>query len=127
MLMARQKHLGYSYWYELYLMRDSYTASDWTKIILSLSQHIGFLKSWTAMVHIDNGTVVYYIGANKDIGMLSNNLEGVVLRPIDGVKVSAPKRASKERFAQFVTGGNVLDIKEKYDIKRGKSLEELAK
>lgn len=121
--MTQQKHLGYSYWYELYLMQDSYTAADWAKIILSLSQHIGFLKSWSVMVHIDGGTVIYYIGVNKDVGSLSNNLAGVVLRPVDNSVVAAPSRAIKERMVQFVTGGNILDIKEKYDIKRGKSLE----
>lgn len=121
--MTQQKHLGYTNWYELYLMQDEYTPADWTRIIFSISQHIGFLRSWTAMVHIDNGTVVYYIGSNKDIGMLSNKLEGVVLRPVDSNSVAAPMRAAKERMVQFVAGGNVLDIKEKYEVKRGKTLE----
>jgi hypothetical protein len=121
--MNGQKHLGYTYWYELYLMRDDYDAAAWTKTINALSQHIGYLRSWRLLVHIDSATVVYYVGANRDIGMLSNNLEGLVLRPVDNTVIKAPLRSSKESMIQLVTGGNVLDLKEKYDIKRGKSLE----
>ncbi len=121
--MADHKHLGYKYWFELYLMRDEYSASDWTKTIGSISQHIGYLKSWKLFVHIENGTLIYYVGSNKDIGKLSNNLVDVVLRPIESSVVTAPSRTKKERMIQLVTGGNILDIKERYDIKRGKSLE----
>lgn len=104
-------------------MQDEYTPADWSKALLSISQHIGFLKSWRIMVHINNGTVVYYIGSNLDIGSFSNNLEGFVMRPVDGSVVNAPTRAAKERFVQFVTGGNILDLKERYEAKRGKTLE----
>jgi nicotinamide riboside kinase len=122
--MKQSKHLGYQYWFEVYLMHDTYDAEAWQKTLLSISQYIGFLRSWTLVVHIQDNTVRYYAGVNKDIGMLSSNLDGVVLRPVEAGQVSPPTRnLAKERLVQFVAGGNVLDVREKYQVKRNKSLE----
>lgn len=117
------KHLGYTYWFEIYLMRDTYSSSDWTAAVLAISQYIGFLRSWMVLLHIKDNTVHYYIGTNKDIGTLSNNLDGMVIRPIDGSSLAPPRNPTPERFIQFVPGGNVLDMREKYQVKRSKSLE----
>ena len=93
---TNEKHLGYSYWFELYIMQDVYGSSSWHKTIVSISQYIGFLKSWKMYVHIENSTVRYFVGANSDLGMLSNNLEGVVLRPVGSGVVNPPVTASRE-------------------------------
>lgn len=121
--MSSERHLGYENWYELYLMRDVYTADDWRAIILALSQHIGFLRSWVLYLHIENGTVQFFVGSNKDIGQLSNNLDGIVIRPISPELVVPPENARSESFVQFVAGGNVLDMREKYQVKCGKQLD----
>lgn len=121
--MKNRKHLGYEYWFEAYLMQDVYDAAAWQKSLLSVSQYIGLLKSWLLLVHIENNTVRYYIGTNKDVGGLSSNLEGLVLRPIDASLVSPPSKLGNERLIQLVPGGNVLDVREKYQVKRGKELE----
>lgn len=123
MLMKQPKHLGYEYWFEVYLVGDNNPAELWQKVILSISQHLGFFKSWAIVVHMDKSTLRYYVGVNKNIGMLSNNLDGVVLRPIEHQVISPPAKFSKEHFVQFVSGGNILDMKEKYQVKRSKELE----
>ncbi len=104
-------------------MKDEYSAEMWQKTILSISQYIGFLKNWSMVVHIDNNTLRYFVGVNKDIGMLSNNIDSLTLRPVDPVTISPPTKPSKERMVQFVTGGSLLDIREKYSVKRNKDLE----
>lgn len=121
--MTQAKHLGYTYWFELYLMRDTYSSEDWSKMCLAISQYIGFLRSWMVLIHIQDNTVYYYVGTNKDIGTLSNNLDGVVIRPVDASVIKPPKNTTSERFIQFVPGGNILDMREKYQVKRGKDLE----
>lgn len=121
--MASQKHLGYKYWCELYLSNDEYTPADWQKILLSMSQYIGFLRKWMVLVHIENNTVRYFVGSNKDISSLSNNLKSVILRPQDHNQILAPHKATSERMIQLVPSGNLLDLKEKYSVKRGKELE----
>lgn len=121
-MALEQKHLGYTYWFELYLMRDEYNAADWQKTILSISQYIGFLRQWTLYVHIDNNTIRYFVGISKDISMLSSKFDAVVLRPVDTALINPPTDTSKEKFLQFVSGGTLLDTKEKYLVKRSKDL-----
>jgi len=111
------------YWYEMYLLKDQFDALAWKAILLGISQHIGFFKSWKLVQTIENSTVRFFVGVNKDVGMLSNNLEGVVLRPVAPELVKLPKQAGSERFVQFVSGGNLLGLKEKYQVKRAKTLE----
>ncbi len=123
MLMQTKPHLGYEHWFELYLLRDQLDTEAWKKIILGISQYIGFLKSWKLIVLVDKSTVRYFIGTNKDVGLLSNNLEGVVLRPVNTEHIDIPTTRVAERFVQYVAGGTLLDIKEKYQVKRAKSLE----
>jgi hypothetical protein len=121
--MSAQSHYGMQYWYEMYLLKDQFDLKAWQAILLGISQHIGFFKNWKLVVTVENSTVRYFVGTNKDVGALSNNVEGVVLRPIAQELLKLPKATSAERFVQFVGGGNLLDMKEKYQIKRAKSLE----
>lgn len=121
--MKQSKHLGYEYWFELYLMQDEYSNESWQKTIRAISQYIGFLRSWVILVNTESTTLRYYVGVDKDISMLSNNIEGVVLRPVEYQAVNPPTDTRPERMVQLITGGNLLDLKEKYQIKRSKSLE----
>lgn len=121
--MKNRKHLGYSYWFEVYLMSDAYDAAGWQKTLASISQYIGFLRSWMMVVQVQDSTVRYFVGSNKDIGGLSTNLDKLVLRPVESSVVSPPNHLSKERMIQLPAGGSLLDIKEKYQVKRGKELE----
>ncbi len=123
MLMQNKPHLGYEHWFEMYLLKDQLDGVAWKKIILGISQYIGFLKSWKLLVLIEKSTVRYFIGTNKDVGLLSNNLEGVVLRPVNAEIIKLPTARMVERFVQYVAGGTLLDLKEKYQVKRAKSLE----
>lgn len=116
-------HLGYTQWFELYLLRDKYIAEEWQKTLFAISQYNGFLRSWMLLLHISEGTVRLYVGANKDLSSLSNGLDGVVMRPIDASLVTPPSNTSRERMVQFVAGGNIFDLKEKYEVKRARALE----
>jgi Helicase HerA, central domain len=120
--MTPQKHLGYHFWFEIYLAKDSVGSATWQKALFSISQYIGLLKSWKIVVSIENNTVHYFVGANKDIGVLSSNLDGIILQRVSSALVTVPVRHAAENFIQFVTGGSIVDLKEKYQIKRGKEL-----
>jgi hypothetical protein len=123
--MEQSKHLDMEYWYELYLLREELDKAAWQKILMGVSQYIGLLKTWQLIVTVENSTVHYFVGTNKDVGMLSNNLEGVVLRPIAADLVKLPTKQSTERFVSFVGGGTFLDVREKYQVKRAKELESI--
>ena len=123
MHMKQRKHMGYEQWFELYLMKDRYDQKSWQDSLFAISQYIGFMKSWNLVIHIENNTLHYFVGANSDIGGLSSNLDGMVLRPIDPSIITLPNDVSRERLIQITPGGNILDIREKYQIKRNISLE----
>ena len=116
--MTDHKQYGMQHWYEVYLLTDKLDKEAWHKILLGISQYIGFLKGWKLVVYIENSTVKYFIGTNRDVSLLSNNLEGIVLRPTDANEMHVPQTSGKQRFVQFVSGGNFLDVREKYQVKR---------
>lgn len=121
--MSTTHHQGCEYWFEIYLLQDQFDRTAWQKTILGISQYIGFLKSWKLVMTVENSTVRYFVGTNKDVGRLSNNLEGVVLRPVASEIVKIPRRGGTERFVSYVGGGTLLDLREKYQVKRHKELE----
>lgn len=121
--MKQPKHLGYQHWFELYLMQDVFDKAAWQKTMLAFAQYIGFLKTYKLVMRVENSTVRYFLGASKDVGILSSNLEGVVLRPVAPAIVDLPTKVGSERFVQYVGGGNLLDLREKYQVKRGKTLD----
>ena len=121
--MSRSKHLGFEHWFELYLMQDVYDKTAWHKTLLAFAQYIGFLRTYKLVIVIENNTPRYFLGVNRDVGMLSSNLEGIVIRPVASETVSLPPKVGAERFVQYVGGGNLLDLREKYQVKRGKELE----
>lgn len=115
--MNQPAHLGMQHWFELYLLRDQYDREAWQKTLMGISQYIGFFKQWKLIVIIENSTVRYFIGTNKDVGLLSNNLDAVVLRPISPDEMTLPHAEGKQRFVSFVSGGNILDLREKHQVK----------
>jgi len=122
--MADKKSIiNNKYWFELYLMQDKFDKTDWQKTLLAFSQYNGFLKTFCLIMTIKDSTVRFYVGTNKDFGFLSNNLEGVVLRPVDYEHINIPDRSGAERFIRYVDGGNLLDMREKYQVQRNKELE----
>jgi len=47
----------------------------------------------------------------------------MLLRPVAEKDLEIPEPKTKERLVQFVTGGNILDLREKYSAKKAKDLE----
>lgn len=121
--MSAPKYYGMQYWYELYLLNDIFQRDDWQQVLMGISQYIGFLTQWKLVVRIEHSTVRYYVGANRDIGLLSSNLTGAVLRPVGVEDLKLPHKAASERFVQYVAGGSLLDMREKYHVQRQKDLE----
>jgi nicotinamide riboside kinase len=116
------KNSSMKQWYEMYLLVDVIDKAHWDAILLAISQHIGLLKKWKLILTIEKSTIRYYVGANSDIGLLSNKLEGIVLRPVNMESVHLPKETTSKSFVNFVKGGNLLDLKEKYQVKQSLEL-----
>lgn len=105
------------------MLTDVISKADWHKLLLAIAKYIGFLKKWKVIMTVENSTVRYFIGTDKDVGLLSNNLENVVLRPISKDDINMPVPTKKQGLIAFVEGGNLLDLKEKYKVKKGIELD----
>lgn len=97
--------------------------SMWDSTMQAILNNIGPLRVLKLVVHINGNMVHYYFGSNKDLTGLSNRLEKMLLSPVSYEEIDIPQTTSSERFVQLVTGGNLLDLKERQEVNRNKSLE----
>ena len=111
------------YYFELYTLSDQLSEELWKTLYTAIAQYSGTIGKFQIILKLEDNVVRYFIASDKDLGGLSNNLENIVLRPVKSDACVLPKAQSKERFVTFVTGGSLLDVKEKYGVKRGKHLE----
>lgn len=108
---------------ELYLTSEATTKEQWQTLNTVMSQQLGMLSRYQIVVMIKDNVVRFFIGADREVSELSNNIEMGVLRPVNASELEIPNKFSRENFVQFVSGGNVLDLKDKMAVKRGRQLE----
>lgn len=111
------------HYFELYILTDDLTPENWTKFYQALGQLGGLLSKFELVFTCQDNVVRYFVSSDKDLSGLSNNIDGVILRPVDASELKSPPANSKERLVQFVTGGNLLDLKEKYGAQKSKDLQ----
>lgn len=109
--------------FELYLKSNIATKEQWQQFYTTLTAHIGYLNECRIVITIKENVVRYFVLADRDLGVLSNNIEIGVLRPVKDSECELPKISGKERIIRYVAGGNILDLREKVTLKRGKQLE----
>lgn len=108
---------------EVYCLGDKLDVAHWQSLYKALMAHLGILGGkFTVTFTCKDNVVRFFISSEKDISFLSNSIDGFLLRPCASDVIDIPDKARKERFINFVEGGNLLDLKERYEIKKGKSL-----
>ncbi len=112
--------------FELYLKSNEATKEQWQQFYTTLTAHIGYLNECQITMTIKGNVVRYFVSADRDLGVLSNNIEIGVLRPVKEEECAVPDAKSAERLVRYVAGGNFLDLREKFNLKRGKELEVIA-
>lgn len=109
--------------FEIYLTEDIYTKEAWKKLYLAVRQYSGSFKKFEIIVSTVDNVVKYFIRSNHDLSAIGNNLDGMVVSPVGSSEIQLPHTPSKIRFLSFVAGGNLLDLKERYAVKKGTELE----
>ena len=124
-LLGSNKKVLMKHNFEFFLLKDEITKDDWQRLYNVFSQYIGVLKMFTITVRVEDNTVRYFVSSDRDLGVLSNNIEVGVLRPVkkEAVLPTGTNNATKERLVVMKTGGNLLDLKEKYKVKKAKDLQ----
>ena len=111
---------------EALLTKEAYSAEDWRAIAGVLAGHAKGFKSYSISVLFHENIVRVFVSSKKDLSVLSNGLDGVSFRPTDEAteaKLQLPHGASKIGFLKIPNGGNVLDLRERYKVQEGKTLE----
>lgn len=112
------------YKFELYFLQDDITREHWQKLYGAILQYGGRFEKFDLIFKVTDNVVRFFIISNKDLSPLSNSIDAILLRPVaDEEDLSLPKATTKERFMNFKEGGNILDLKEKVQVKRGKELQ----
>lgn len=113
------------YCFEFYLLKDTVTKEDWQRLYNIFSQYVGVLREFEVIVKVEENTIRYFVLSDRDLGSLSNNIEVGVLRPIERKKIGLPLSSviGKERMVILKAGGDLLDLKEKYKVKKAKDLQ----
>jgi hypothetical protein len=111
--------------FEFFLLRDEVTREDWNRLYNVFSQYVGVLKEFQVIVKVEENTIRYFVLSDRDLGSLSNNIEVGVLRPVKPEVIGLPSASSagKERLVVMKAGGDLLDLKEKYKVKKAKDLQ----
>src|ERR1700761_6109354 len=104
------------HYFEIYLLNDSVDKAHWDKLYNAILSFGGRLSKFELVFHCSDNVVRYFIISDKDLSSLSNNLEGILLRPTTEDQIDLPRHESKARFVQFVSGGTMLDLKEKLAV-----------
>jgi len=108
--------------FELYITADQLLAEQWVRLYTSLAAYLGPLGGFDITFRCTDNVVRFFISCKKDLSTLSNATQGILLRPVAATELQLPDAHSKERFIQFVTNGNILDLKEKVAVGKTKEL-----
>ncbi len=111
---------------EVLLTKEAYTAEDWRKAALVLAGHAKGFRSYSLCVYFQENIVRLFVQSKKDLSVLSNGLDGISFRPASEdviANLTLPSGAAKLGFLKIPTGGNVLDLRERYKVQEGKTLQ----
>lgn len=109
--------------FEIYISGDSLTKADWEKLYKAMRQYVGAFAKYQIIVMTTDNVIRFFLRCDKDVSAIGNNLDSLILNRMEDGGVELPHSPSKEKYIQFVTGGNILDLREKYEVKRSLELE----
>ncbi len=109
--------------FELYLKSNVAEKENWQQFFTALTAHIGYMNPCQITIVIKENMVRYFVTADRDLGVLSNNIDLGVLMPVKEEEFTLPTTKTAERLVRYVSGGNLLDLREKFKVKKGKDLE----
>ncbi|MEO7364125.1 MAG: DUF87 domain-containing protein [Candidatus Saccharimonadales bacterium] len=111
------------YLFEIYLLQEAVTEDQWQIFYRAVRQYGGSLSKFEIIFACKDNLVRYFVRCDSDLSPLSTNIDGMLLRPVDESELELPTGHSRLRFVTFVTGGSLLDLKEKYHVKKSLELQ----
>lgn len=115
------KFLEAEYWSEIYCAQNV-TSEMWEKNLRTLLDRAGEFRSIKILVYIDDGKINYYLGSSVDFSSVTNGMEKIALSGKDMNGFQVPNITKAENFIKAPDGENLLTVREKIFMKRGKQL-----
>ena len=109
--------------FEIYIAGEALSREDWNKFYNGMRQYVGSFAKYQVVVMTMDNVIRYFVRCDKDISAIGNNLDNMILHKVEEPDFELPHSPGKERLIQFVVGGNLLDLREKYEVKRDIALE----
>lgn len=110
-------------YFEIYLLNDNVERQQWDRLYQAVLAFGGRLSRFEVIMQVSDNVVRFFVVCDKDLSGLSNNLEGILLRKATKEDITLPTHTGRKRVLSFVSGGNLLDLKEKLHVKKGLKLE----
>ncbi|HEV7454058.1 MAG TPA: hypothetical protein VGO07_02250 [Candidatus Saccharimonadales bacterium] len=110
------------HYFELYILADNITPAHWELLYGAVKKHIDLFGSIDLTFRCTDNVVRFFVSSPKDLSVLSNGIEDFVLKRVEPHELQAPHATRRESLVQLPASGNVLDMRERYAIKKNKTL-----
>jgi nicotinamide riboside kinase len=109
--------------FEIFILGDALTKENWQKLYTAMCSVVGSLGKFKIYFVCKDNVLRYYIECKENISLISNSVDGIVLRPVSEQLDLPTGKHAPERFVSFVTGGSLIDLRERYSIKKSRDLQ----
>lgn len=109
--------------FELFILADDLTPAHWDKLCHAVKHHNGLFRSFQITFRCTDNVVRLFVSSQQDLSALSNSIDDMVLQPVEASELQAPHASKREALVSLPTGGNLLDMREHFVIKKGKTLQ----
>lgn len=108
--------------FEIYSTSEQISEDQWRAFYKAITQYTGKFTKFEVVFVCSDNIIQYFVNSDSDLASLSTNINGLIIRPVaKGIRV--PANHKRKKFVNFVTGGSILDLKEKYQVKNSLNLQ----
>lgn len=107
--------------FEIFIQKDKISFSDWQKLEEKVFE---YEKRFAVELVFETNSIGFYLYSQKDLSLLSEKLEDFLLKPTNYFP-SDERRVSKKISFRLALDKNILEIKEKEQIRNNRIIEKM--
>lgn len=107
---------------EIFIRNEKITGTDWQRLQEKI---VEYDKTFTIEVVFDVNRVEFYLYSKKDLSQIATKLEGFLLKPIAIKSGKEEDKLAKKISFKLASDKNILEIKEKEEIKKGRVIKKI--
>ena len=82
--------------FEIYINSNSLTTENWQKFYKVFNSYGGLIGKFRLVVDLRDKVVRFYIQSDKDLSVISNDLESMIIRDVPEGTIEVPDASSKQ-------------------------------